>query len=170
LTDRRDIVRWGTVGVLLGTTLCHLASPIQAAEMRPEQIVRQYGRAVVMVTVADASDVQGFGTGFVVSPDGLVITNYHVVRNAIRSSIRLTNGRQYRVQWVVATDSAKDLALLKVNARGLPTVRMGSTGAVGVGARVYVIGNPEGLQNTLSDGLLSAKRQFASLRAPNKTE
>lgn len=136
----------------------------RAAEMRPDQIVRQYGRAVVLITTADASDAQAFGTGFIVSPDGLVVTNYHVIEDAVRASVHLTNGRQYPVRRIVRWDRQKDLAVLQINAHGLPTVRLGDSGTAPVGARVYVLGNPEGFQNTLSDGLLSARRCFGSVR------
>src|SRR5438445_578202 len=125
-----------TATVIGGLSLVLLASATQATEMRPDQIVRQYGRAVVLVTTADAAGEQSLGTGFIVSPDGLVVTNHHVIETAVRASVTLINGRRYPVQRVVSTDRHMDLAVLKINARNLPTVRLGDSGSTTVGARL----------------------------------
>jgi S1-C subfamily serine protease len=80
-----------------------------------------------------------------------------VIERATSIEVRLTDGRLYEAR-VCGEDAANDLALLKVDASGLPTVKVGDSHAVQVGAHLFVIGNPKGLENTLTDGLLSSRR------------
>src|SRR5207245_9313707 len=117
-----------------------------------------------MITTRTADGQCFQGTGFLVSPNGLLVTNMHVVRGAVRTQVRLMNGRTYPVLRTVNCDSVKDIAILKIDGRGLPSVTWGNSGAVNVGARVYVVGNPRGLENTISEGLLSGTRDVGAYR------
>jgi S1-C subfamily serine protease len=98
------------------------------------------------------------GSGFVVDGAGIVVTAAHVVGNATQVEIRLPSGQSMRAAGLLHTDSATDLAILKLDATGLASVPLGNTDSLRIGQRLYAIGSPLGLELTLSDGLLSAQR------------
>jgi serine protease Do len=99
---------------------------------------------------------QGVGSGFIVSPDGLVLTNAHVVQNAAEVTVKLTDRREFKAK-VVGTDPQTDVAVLKIDATNLPTVTLGSTANTRVGESVVAIGSPFGFENTVTAGIVSAK-------------
>jgi serine protease Do len=99
---------------------------------------------------------QGLGSGFIVSPDGLVLTNAHVVQNAAEVTVRLTDRREFKAK-VVGTDPQTDVAVLKIDATNLPSVTLGSTAKTRVGESVVAIGSPFGFENTVTSGIVSAK-------------
>ncbi len=96
------------------------------------------------------------GSGFVVDPAGLVITNHHVVRHATTIRVGLHDGRTFDAS-VVGVDPAADLALLSIEAADLPAVALASSGAARVGEDVFAVGNPYGYDHTVTAGILSAK-------------
>ena len=100
---------------------------------------------------------KGLGSGFVMSSDGYVITNNHVVRKAEEIEVILEGGKKYTAK-IVGTDPATDLALLKIDPEGLlPAVEMGDSSALAIGDGVFAIGNPFGLGHTVTAGIVSAK-------------
>jgi serine protease Do len=99
---------------------------------------------------------QGQGSGFVVSADGLILTNAHVVRDAKEVTVRLPDRREFAAK-VLGADPVTDVALLKVSASNLPVVRLGRASEVEVGDRVLAIGAPYGLEQTATQGIISAK-------------
>lgn len=99
---------------------------------------------------------QGVGSGFIISKDGYVLTNAHVVKDADEVVVRLTDRRDFPAK-IVGVDSRTDVAVLKIDARDLPTVRVGSPDSVKVGNWVAAIGSPFGLENTVTAGIVSAK-------------
>jgi putative serine protease PepD len=102
------------------------------------------------------------GSGFVVSPDGYIVTNDHVVAGASSVKAKIGDGKTLDAT-VVGTDASTDLALLKVNASGLTPLTLGDSGSVQVGDPAYAIGNPYGLDRTLTTGVISAlQRQISS--------
>jgi serine protease Do len=148
-------------------------------------IVQAYGPAVVGITVAgtrhadtedEADDVpqffrglpgapfgprgdapfRGQGSGFVISADGLILTNAHVVRGAREVTVKLSDRREFRAK-VLGADTATDVAVLKVDAQNLPMVALGSAKAVQVGDSVLAIGAPFGFEQTATQGIVSAK-------------
>ena len=98
---------------------------------------------------------QGFGSGFVISEDGYIITNAHVVDNATDIRVGLQNRREYKAE-LIGADKTTDIALLKVAATGLPVVRQGDSDSVKVGQWVLAIGSPFGFEYSATQGIVSA--------------
>ena len=101
-------------------------------------------------------DAQSLGSGFIISPDGFIISNNHVVRNADEVIVRLSDRREYKAR-VVGTDEPSDVALLKIEAEGLPAVRLGTGYELKVGEWVLAIGSPFGFDHSVTAGIVSAK-------------
>jgi len=99
---------------------------------------------------------RGIGSGFIVSADGFVLTNAHVIDGADEVQVTLTDKREFKAR-VIGADRRTDVAVLKIDATGLPTVRIGNVDQLKVGAWVVAIGSPFGLENTVTAGIVSAK-------------
>jgi serine protease Do len=99
---------------------------------------------------------RGQGSGFIVSADGLVLTNAHVVKGATDVTVKLTDRREFQAK-VLGADPKTDIAVLKIDAKNLPVVRMGSTKDLQVGEWVLAIGSPFGFENSVTAGVVSAK-------------
>jgi serine protease Do len=99
---------------------------------------------------------QGIGSGFIISTDGYVLTNAHVVAEADEVTVRLADSREFKGK-IVGVDIRTDVALLKLNASGLPTVKLGNSEQLKVGEWVAAIGSPFGFVNTITAGIVSAK-------------
>ena len=99
---------------------------------------------------------RGQGSGFIVSPDGVVLTNAHVVADASEVNVKLTDKREFRAK-VVGLDKPTDIAVLKIDARDLPSVRIGDPQRTRVGEWVLAIGSPFGFENSVTAGIISAK-------------
>jgi S1-C subfamily serine protease len=130
------------------------------AAVTPREIAARAHAALLMIRALDADgDTIGLGTGFLVSADGRFVTNYHVIQEAARLSVKLLEGGEYRDVSLVAADPASDLALMQIpGVSGLPAMRMGSDTQMEVGDRVFVMGNPLGMGGTFTDGMVSGKR------------
>jgi serine protease Do len=100
--------------------------------------------------------VQGEGSGFIVSPDGVILTNAHVVDDATKVTVRLTDRREFEAR-VIGSDAKSDVAVLKIEARDLPVVRLGDPSRLEVGEWVVAIGSPFGFENSVTAGIVSAK-------------
>ncbi|MGP1676289.1 MAG: DegQ family serine endoprotease [Giesbergeria sp.] len=98
----------------------------------------------------------GQGSGFIVSPDGIILTNAHVVDGATEVTVKLTDRREFRAK-VLGSDKPSDVAVLKIEANGLPTVKIGSSMNEKVGEWVLAIGSPFGFENSVTSGIVSAK-------------
>jgi serine protease Do len=100
--------------------------------------------------------VRGVGSGFIVSADGLILTNAHVVDGADEVTVKLTDKREFTAK-VLGVDKTTDIAVLRIAARDLPYVRIGDPRATKVGEWVVAIGQPFGFENTVTSGIVSAK-------------
>ena len=99
---------------------------------------------------------RGLGSGFVLSADGYVMTNAHVVDGADEVFVTLNDKREFKAK-IIGADKRSDVAVVKIEASGLPTVRIGDVGRLKVGEWVIAIGSPFGLENTVTAGIVSAK-------------
>ncbi len=98
----------------------------------------------------------GVGSGFILSPDGYIMTNAHVVDGADRILVTLTDKREFKAR-LIGLDKRTDVALVKIDAKDLPSVSIGDSSKVKVGEWVLAIGSPFGLENTVTAGIVSAK-------------
>lgn len=96
----------------------------------------------------------GSGSGIIYSTDGYIITNYHVIENATSVTVTLSDGTEYDAR-IVGSDSSSDLAVLKIEASGLPAAELGDSDELQIGELVVAIGNPLGYENTVTDGIVS---------------
>ena len=129
------------------------------------QAVEYIGPAVVSVGLAmrvpdqlqlrGVQELKGIGSGVIITPDGYILTNSHVVQSADRIEIRLQDGRTYLAR-IVGNDPHSDLAVLTVPESGLPTGELGDSSMLRVGQLVIAIGNPLGFQATVTAGVISA--------------
>ena len=100
--------------------------------------------------------VRGEGSGFIIRPDGLILTNAHVVEGASRITVQLTDRREYPGK-VIGEDKVSDVAVVKIDANDLPTVNLGNSNTLQVGQWVLAIGAPFGFENSATAGIVSAK-------------
>jgi serine protease Do len=103
----------------------------------------------------DNTPEEGVGSGFIVSSDGYILTNTHVVDNATRVIVKLTDRREFQAK-VVGSDDKSDVALLKIDAKNLPTARIGDVSKLRPGEWVVAIGSPFNFQNSVTAGIVSA--------------
>ncbi len=104
----------------------------------------------------DRAPSMGIGSGFIVSADGLVLTNAHVVQDAAEVTVKLTDRREFKAK-VIGIDPQSDVAVLKIDGKNLPTVKLGKAEDIRVGEWVVAIGSPFGFENTVTSGIVSAK-------------
>lgn len=131
-----------------------LAGPAQA--LSPAEIANVATPAVVLIKVPN-----GLGSGFVVTPDGKIVTNFHVIRDVRLATVVTADGREYSDVEVMASDPAHDIAVLRIAARQLRALKLGNALTAVPGDHIVAIGHPLGLGSTVSDGLISAVRQYS---------
>lgn len=106
--------------------------------------------------------VQGVGSGVIVNSDGYILTNHHVVDGAVEIKVELTDNRTFTAK-LVGSDPPSDLAVLKIDAKDLPTLSLGDSDKVRVGDPVLAVGNPLGVGQTVTSGIVSAKGRATGL-------
>jgi S1-C subfamily serine protease len=126
--------------------------------LTPAQIAQAAIPSVVLIRTPT-----GVGSGFVAAKDGKVVTNFHVIRNAAQAVVETSDGAKYKDVEVIALDETRDLAVLRIRAPGLKPLSLGDSALSKPGEHVVAIGNPLGLGNTVSDGLLSGIRNLKQL-------
>jgi serine protease Do len=115
----------------------------------------QFFRRYQMPAPGHAPPSKGIGSGFIVSSDGYVLTNAHVVNDASEVTVRLTDRREFAAK-VIGVDKGSDVALIKIPATGLPTVRFGDPSRIRPGQWAIAIGSPFGFENSVTAGVISA--------------
>jgi serine protease Do len=122
---------------------------------RGEDLLRQLPGMPELPGRAPRRSIRGLGSGFVINPDGYVVTNHHVVANASDIRVKFADGREMPGK-LIGGDAKTDLALLKVEATGLPVIPLGDSAKLEVGEPVMAVGNPFGLEQTVTTGIVSA--------------
>ena len=100
--------------------------------------------------------MRGVGSGFILTADGIILTNAHVVDDADEVTVKLTDKREFTAK-VLGSDKTTDIAVLRIDAKNLPTVKIGNPADIKVGQWVVAIGSPYGFENTVTSGIVSAK-------------
>ena len=127
-----------------------------APGLDPNDPFYEFFRRFQMPTPPRAVPQQGVGSGFIISPEGYILTNAHVVADAGEVTVRLTDKREYKAK-VIGADRRTDVALIKIDGSKLPTVRIGNSSQARVGEWVAAIGSPFGFENSVTAGIISAK-------------
>jgi putative serine protease PepD len=141
----------------------NLVQTTNSIERAPDSIAGLAARvipAVVSISVKGFSG-SGTGSGFFLDSDGFILTNNHVVEAAARSgtiTVELSDGKKYRAK-LIGRDSSYDLAVLKIEVVGAPTLQLGNSEQVQVGDAVIAIGSPLGLSGTVTSGIISSKNR-----------
>lgn len=117
--------------------------------------------SVVYITVMDEFDMY-IGSGTILSTDGLILTNFHLVEDADKVVVTTTSGKHYAVESVVASDEELDITFLKIDAEALSPISIGNSDNLVIGDETLVIGHPEGLINSLTDGIISGIHDYSS--------
>ncbi len=125
-----------------------------------DRIFQENNDAVVVInTYGKKNKPMGQGSGFIISTNGVIVTNHHVIDGAVKIFVKMGEKR-IKVDHVISKDKANDIAVLKIKRGNYPLVSMGSMDDISIGENVYVIGSPQGLENTISDGILSGLREL----------
>lgn len=127
--------------------------------LSPEEIYKTENAGMILIeTYDDEGRKRGLGSGFVVASDGTAITNYHVIRGASRAIVKFSDGTVGSVGGVEAYDQSRDLSVIQVTPAPTTVLQIGDSDKMQVGDKVVAVGSPLGLQNTVSEGIVSALR------------
>ena len=162
ISSMQQLGALGNSGSVSATNVTYAVSPEGA--QTPRMVYENNAKSVVAVSSTVQTNYYGqtrqgtsTGSGFIISDDGYVVTNHHVVEGATDVTVTLSTGDEYTAK-VIGSDSLNDVALLKVEATGLPAVKLGSSDKLAIGDMVCAIGNPLGsLTATLTVGYVSGK-------------
>jgi S1-C subfamily serine protease len=140
-----------------------------APEARQELFGRLKRSVVVMEVTSPSGQRIGNGTGFVMRPDGLVVTNHHVIEGQRAMTAVFSDGRRVEVLGVLLSDADHDLALVQIDADGLTALDLGTSADLTEGAQVFMAGNPLGLDFTFNEGAVTAVREKGVAEKPGLT-
>lgn len=154
------VERYGPAVVNISATVPDQSTPGSAPEdLDPDDpFIQIFQRSTPQFRQPQGSSpraVRGVGSGFIVSPDGLILTNAHVVDRAEEVTVKLTDRREFKAK-VLAVDPRSDVAVIRIDAKKLPTVKLGDSSRVRAGELVLMIGSPHGPENTVTAGIVSA--------------
>jgi len=128
------------------------------------QLNKKYSPAVVVIENQQYGEIKSFGTGFNISENGLIVTNYHVVEEAEKIIVRFKNGDEYDGHYYTYVDKDKDFVIIKIPGYELPTVELGNSNKVEIGNEVIAIGNPLGAWHSVTKGIISQNIDYGSFR------
>ncbi len=156
LPDMRGIVAANAPAVVNISVSGTRKTSVGVPQLDPDDPLYQFFRRFGGQMPQGRTPVQGMGSGFIVSADGTILTNAHVVEDADEVTVKLSDKREFKAR-VLGADKASDVAVLKIEAKGLPTVRIGASAPTQVGEWVLAIGSPFGFESSASAGIVSAK-------------
>jgi len=154
----------GMLILLVGFTSVRAAA--QGAPPRKDipAIAKAANGAIVTIVMSDKDGhAIAQGTGFIISKDGLIVTNYHVIAEGTSALVKLPEGAFYLVDGVVAANKVRDVAVIKARGQNFRTLTLGNSDRVQVGEEVVAIGNPLSLESTVSNGIVSGIRTVEEL-------
>jgi len=153
----RQRIRWAVLLVLLCSQL------VRAQELKSEDVYKKTLPSVVTLTVERKDGTRVFGTGFLAIKDGLAVTAWHVVRDATKVQARFSNGEVFESSGLVDKDEERDVAIIRLKVFGRPTLDVKGSDPE-IGSKAFVIGAPEGLEFSITDGVLSQIQTIAGIR------
>ncbi len=144
-------------------SLIFIAAGVAFAQSPPPRkdipaIAKSANGAIVTIITANNDKPIAQGTGFLVSADGVIVTNYHVIENGNVAIVKFPDGTAFPVDGVLASDKVRDLAVIKIHGKTFRTLTLGDSDHVQVGEEVIAIGNPLSLESTVSNGIISGVR------------
>lgn len=164
LVDTRGLPDFSTLVEAVGPAVVNISTQsVRAAKLEGgpsdeamQEFLRRFGIPYDGQRQQPQQPRRGMGSGFIVSADGYVLTNAHVVADADEVTVKLVDKRDFKAK-VIGSDKRTDVAVLKIDARDLPYVRMGDANTVKVGEWVVAVGSPFGFENSVTAGIVSAK-------------
>jgi V8-like Glu-specific endopeptidase len=154
------------LALVLLTVFVSVEAAAQSSPPRKDipAIAKAANGAIVSIVMSDKDGHPlAQGSGFLVSKDGLVVTNYHVIAEGTSAVVKLPDGAFYVVEGVVASDKARDVAVVKAHGGNFRTLTLGNSDRLQVGEEVVAIGNPLSLESTVSNGIVSGIRTVEKL-------
>jgi hypothetical protein len=150
--------RWTTLTLAMLLSAPGAVPQAQIPRKDIPTLARRAVKAVVLVQAWNEKDEVTQGSGFVISADGKVVTNHHVIEKAKSAIIKFENGAFYLVEGVLASDKSRDVVILKASGKDFPVLPIGDSGSVEIGEEVVAIGSPLAFEATVSNGIISAVR------------
>jgi serine protease Do len=159
-------VRWEglTKTIYIVSTQPVIATPDSTRKVyEPQVISALVSPSILYIELYDRDGrILGSGSGFIIDSSGKVVTNFHVIDGAHSGKVRLIDASEYQIEYVLGYNKSRDIAILKIDVSGLPTVKLGDSVNIANGEKILAIGSPFGLDNTISDGLISNKNRIVN--------
>jgi len=155
-THRMSVVNISTTQKQTASNRPQLPKGFEIPDLPKDSPFNEFFRRFFGEDEMEEFDSQSLGSGFIISPDGFIISNNHVVKNADEVIVRLSDRREFNAK-VIGADERSDIALLKIDAENLPTARLGTSYNLKVGEWVLAIGSPFGFDHSVTAGIVSAK-------------
>src|ERR1700674_172974 len=142
--------------------VCPVAGVVAAQSAPPRKdipaIAKAANGAIVTIITANNDKPIAQGTGFLVTADGVIVTNYHVIETGNVALVKFPDDTAFPVDGVLAADKVRDLAIIKIHGKTFRTLTLGNSDQIQVGEEVVAIGNPLSLESTVSNGIVSGIR------------
>ena len=168
ICDRKELIKHrrrliASTAAIICFILFLIGLPNTGNAQSPQQIAKKAFGSTVLLVMEDANGQPlSLGSGFFVR-DGEIASNLHVVEGAARGYAKLVGQKtKYNIEGITAIDNIRDLVVLKISASGTPTLPFGNSDTVQVGESVYAVGNPQGLEGTFSQGIVSSIREVGT--------
>lgn len=158
---QRILACWLIILALTPAAWPQAEEPKAKLDKSVEQLAEACKKSVVVITVTGRTGKrEGLGTGFVLSKDGLIATNLHVIGEARPIEVQLSDGGKHAVTEVHATDRSRDLAIVRIAAKELQPLELGDSDQLRQGSALVALGNPQGLEHSVVAGVLSGRRDI----------
>src|SRR5437773_1101306 len=154
-------MRVGRLVIVVTTIICVIFVSIVLAQtgINAAEVAKKASPAVLLIK-GNSNQGESLGTGFIVSTDGTIVTALHVIRDLKSGGVRLSNGEIFESFTVLGFDERRDLAIIKIAGFDLPTIEFGNSNELSPGDQVLLIGSPQGLQGSVTTGVISAIRDL----------